>query len=45
MTYAIKDLNGSDMTGTFIKKEFQKKNLSEFENENVIEKKRWKALR
>ena len=38
-TYAINDLNGEKITGTFYKKEFQKIDQQEFRIERVIKKK------
>ena len=38
-TYAIDDLNGEEITGTFYEKELQKMDQQEFRIENVIKKK------
>ena len=38
-TYAIKDLNGEEITGTFYEKELQKRNQEEFTIEKVIKRK------
>ena len=38
-TYAINDLDGEDITGTFYEKELQKTNLEEFSIEKVIKRK------
>ena len=38
-TYAINDLNGEEITGTFYEKELQKTNQKEFRIEKIIKKK------
>ena len=38
-TYAISDLNGEEITGSFYEKELQKTNQKEFRIENVVKKK------
>ena len=38
-TYAINDLNGEEITGTFYEKQLQKTNQEEFRNEKVIRRK------
>ena len=38
-TYAINDLDGEEITGTFYEKELQKTNLEEFSIEKVIKRK------
>ena len=38
-TYAINDLNGEEITGTFYEKELQKTNQKEFRIEKVIKRK------
>ena len=49
-TYAISNLNGQEIVGTFYEKELQKSNQKEFRVENVIKRKgeklyvNWKSM-